>query len=553
MPTAAANVDIDGARKAGYSDDEIVQQLQKVGKVDWAGAQKAGYSAQDVLSHLGQQPQQPSVDATQQARKSVSMPAGATPSELGGPTDFSGRIGQRIESNLNSIPHVINMALGDEPPYPGEVQAARELAGQTNQPMLGSKALGNTVRAMVIGPRMAYGLAKQYWHDPATLAGDVVTAMPELAEMELPANKQFGGPPVPPGDITAAADAINARQAASGVQMTAPPTPHDEALFKASRDFHNAATDYDEKVSQNFDLSKRDQIEAQQQHQADLLKAKQDYDAAVTKHNAAAADHQAKVQAAQESQEQAASVAARKQQITETLPSLAEEVRNRTQQIYQEGRGQLNQQWDAIRDGVGSETPTPISGVVDALNKAESTYLRGSPQSLTRFRQLISELGIGDMTGEKLDEAGGAEATQLPAGHYYQLGDVDSAPWQTVRTHSANIGRAMAGGDLGNVYPAMKLVRNALEDAAGGVAESKGYGEAYQATRAREAQFRKDFEDLGPVSIGRGNPAARLVRALTLRSPPTSSMAKQAICLNKHSVDGTRQAISLRPSSRCVT
>jgi hypothetical protein len=91
--------------------------------------------------------------------------------------------------------------------------------------------------------------------------------------------------------------------------------------------------------------------------------------------------------------------------------------------------------------------------------------------------------------------------------------DFPTAPWQTIRTHASAISRAMASGDLGNLYPAMKLVRNALEDVAGKIAEKQGAGDAYQAVRTDEAQFRKDFEDLGPVSLGKGNPAARLVRA----------------------------------------
>lgn len=44
--------DVDGARKAGYSDDEIIQHLSQNSGFDVEGATKAGYSKQDIINHL---------------------------------------------------------------------------------------------------------------------------------------------------------------------------------------------------------------------------------------------------------------------------------------------------------------------------------------------------------------------------------------------------------------------------------------------------------------------------------------------------------------------
>ncbi len=44
--------DIQGARKAGYSDDEIIAHLAKSRNFDVDGAKKSGYSSQEILSHL---------------------------------------------------------------------------------------------------------------------------------------------------------------------------------------------------------------------------------------------------------------------------------------------------------------------------------------------------------------------------------------------------------------------------------------------------------------------------------------------------------------------
>ena len=44
--------DVQGARKAGYSDDEIVSHLAQSKNFDLDGAKNAGYSTQDILYHL---------------------------------------------------------------------------------------------------------------------------------------------------------------------------------------------------------------------------------------------------------------------------------------------------------------------------------------------------------------------------------------------------------------------------------------------------------------------------------------------------------------------
>jgi hypothetical protein len=44
--------DVDGARKAGYSDDEILGHLTSTRKFDVDGARKAGYSNDEIIAHL---------------------------------------------------------------------------------------------------------------------------------------------------------------------------------------------------------------------------------------------------------------------------------------------------------------------------------------------------------------------------------------------------------------------------------------------------------------------------------------------------------------------
>ena len=51
-----AQFDIEGARKAGYSDDEIVQHLAQSRNFDVNGAVNAGYSKQEIIQHLSSMP-----------------------------------------------------------------------------------------------------------------------------------------------------------------------------------------------------------------------------------------------------------------------------------------------------------------------------------------------------------------------------------------------------------------------------------------------------------------------------------------------------------------
>lgn len=304
-------------------------------------------------------------------------------------------------------------------------------------------------------------------------------------------------------------------------------TPEQRAEWSQQRgaawqDYTKKAQAYSDKVTNAFDTAKREHGEAvashaqdvadiQAKHAADVAQAQEDFKAATEKERAAKATWDQKMQAAQESKAQAAEVEARRQALTQTQQAMAEDTRQQAQQLYQQHRADLNTRWDAVRDQVGADTPAPIQGVVDALNKAENEYLRGSPGSVVKFRQLANELGLSDSLGVA-DEAEG-DLTKAPAGKFWEIGLNDTAPWQTLRTHASNISRAMASGDLGNLYPAMKVVRDAIERVNGQVAEQRGAGDMYRSVRTDEAQFRKDFEDLGPVSLGKGNPAARLVRA----------------------------------------
>jgi hypothetical protein len=67
-----ANFDVQGARKAGYTDEEIARHLASESNFDFEGASQAGYSAGDIIKHLtSEAPEQPKEVSTQQEARAL--------------------------------------------------------------------------------------------------------------------------------------------------------------------------------------------------------------------------------------------------------------------------------------------------------------------------------------------------------------------------------------------------------------------------------------------------------------------------------------------------
>lgn len=71
--------DVDGARKAGYSDDEIIQHLSQNSGFDVEGATKAGYSKQDIINHLSTPAPAPGSEAYAASHPPIAGVTASTP------------------------------------------------------------------------------------------------------------------------------------------------------------------------------------------------------------------------------------------------------------------------------------------------------------------------------------------------------------------------------------------------------------------------------------------------------------------------------------------
>lgn len=106
--------DIDGARKAGYSDAEIADHLAQQSRFDAKQARKAGYSNGDIITHLaGQQAPEATAPQTQQAGPVAPGVAGTFGNLVAGAVRGAGSIGATI---LYPIDKVTDLVKGDRGP-----------------------------------------------------------------------------------------------------------------------------------------------------------------------------------------------------------------------------------------------------------------------------------------------------------------------------------------------------------------------------------------------------------------------------------------------------
>jgi hypothetical protein len=71
--------DIDGARKAGYTDAEIADHMARSAGFDAAGAKKSGYSDGEIIAHLAGKPMRSGAAAVPTAQE-VILPSSIGPS-----------------------------------------------------------------------------------------------------------------------------------------------------------------------------------------------------------------------------------------------------------------------------------------------------------------------------------------------------------------------------------------------------------------------------------------------------------------------------------------
>lgn len=172
------------------------------------------------------------------------------------------------------------------------------------------------------------------------------------------------------------------------------------------------------------------------------------------------------------------------------------------QETHQTVRGRLDARWNTLRGVMADASIQNPGDIYNAITSAESQYLRGAPESLQQFRNLIKELGIKDFAE---GEDGSLSAIQGEG--------PKPMDWQTARVHYSAIGDRLSAGNLpGNVYQALKSVANALDAKLAESAATRDMGQFYTDLKRDWSQYMTDWRDLSSVSSG-GSPLAKLLRS----------------------------------------
>ena len=209
-PIRTLPYNVDGARAAGFSDDDIVQELQNGGRVpyyDFAGAQKAGFSPTEILNFLAPDTAQPSgyVDQMEQGAADVASGLGKTLDVHSTPGGTVNKVSKWLEAKGQEIAPA-NFTPADLTGKRGTMSNLGLWLARQSPAALG--ALGGAVLGTMTAPEwVPAGLAA------GAGAGGVGFLESAGNEAQTAADKRTGKPnsPVTPadltrGDLTAAAE-----------------------------------------------------------------------------------------------------------------------------------------------------------------------------------------------------------------------------------------------------------------------------------------------------------------------------------------------------------
>ena len=122
-----AGFDVNAARQAGYSDDEIIAHLTQTRNFDVQGAQRAGYSSAEIVDHLASTPAKPNAGLAGPARPKMNVqqsPFGRIDSSDPSQLEFGGMHGGTYDIMPQAAQQGIRLTVERWQQQPQRAQAA---------------------------------------------------------------------------------------------------------------------------------------------------------------------------------------------------------------------------------------------------------------------------------------------------------------------------------------------------------------------------------------------------------------------------------------------
>jgi hypothetical protein len=226
---------------------------------------------------------------------------------------------------------------------------------------------------------------------------------------------------------------------------------------------------------------------------------------------AALAEHQAdtaKVQAINEAGKDAVS---RRGQLAQSVTQQATDLGAQVKSVEARVRGIGSAMYEDVARATEGDT-VPATQLATDVHHAETSIIRGSTESIKQFRELIQK-------GEP-QQVSTSMGTATPGTPLYdtlvKTGAIDPAQplgFRDLQGYYTELGQKMQGAGVpGDVYRALKYVRESIGKQMQSMADAKGMGDQLQAAKAYWKKYQDTFHDMRPVSQG-GSPVARMLRA----------------------------------------
>lgn len=239
-------------------------------------------------------------------------------------------------------------------------------------------------------------------------------------------------------------------------------------------------------------------------------------------------------------------LADRRSTVEQQNEQLAKDVRDNVKNTHAAVRKELDTRWESLREKVG-DAEIPLQPINDAIIEANDSILRGSPESIRIFNNILHETpsleeasifrgagqiqrsgtpgrvslgdfrlsakpaisGVGPESMERLRAAVGAGGPSS-----FKPVAEGNISFNDARGYFTELGEKMFSSENipGDVYRALRHVRNALDTEISKAAKQRGVLEDYTKLKADWRDYMSDFHDMSAVSRG-GSPLARTLRA----------------------------------------
>lgn len=294
--------------------------------------------------------------------------------------------------------------------------------------------------------------------------------------------------------------------------------------------------------------------EAKKGHEERLAQEAEKRAALVQKVGKKYLQEKAESQSAQEAQSR---VLATRKYLADKKSALVQKVKQNVQQTHDAVRGSLNARWNALREKIGPVN-VDLAPIQKSIREAQDTILRGSPEKIAIFNNIIRESpgiedasvfqgagasarsGVAGTRGVGVQEfLRGIPAEKRPAflaslspeersaGGFVDIGNPGEGTlsWNDARGYYTELGEKMFGGGEipGDVYRALRHVRDSLDEELTQTADHAGAGQDYASVKKDWSEYENDFRNNRSLAVG-GSPIIRILKAADPKYVETAAL-----------------------------